>query len=48
MSKNRAIIGGRYQYNPNDPIRQTEYFDEYRVMDKALNNRALLMQIINQ
>lgn len=47
MKGQHQIIGGRYQYTPNNPLRQTAVFTEFKTYDRV-TKRDLLMHILNE
>lgn len=47
MKAQMQIIGGRYQYNPLNPLKQTQVYSEYKVYDRT-TKRDLIMHLINR
>ena len=44
MKTQQALVGNRYLYAPQEPLRQTQNFSQYRTYDKV-TKRDLLLQI---
>ena len=47
MKAQYQIIGGRYQYNPNLPLKHNSLYHEYKVYDRV-TKRDLLLHILNR
>jgi hypothetical protein len=47
MKAQNQIIGGRYQYTPANPLKQSLHYTEYKVYDRV-TKRDLLMHILPQ
>lgn len=45
MKPKNQLIGGRYQYNPLLPVRQTPLFNEFRCYDKV-TKRDLILHLL--
>jgi hypothetical protein len=42
MKAQQQLIGGRYQYNPLAPLRQTNLYNEYKCYDKVTKKDLVL------
>lgn len=45
MKAHQQIIGGRYQYNPLTPLRQNNFYSEFKAYDRV-TKRDLLMHLL--
>jgi hypothetical protein len=45
MKAQQQVLGGRYQYNPLNPLRQTPFLTEYKAYDRT-TKRDLLLHIL--
>lgn len=44
MRVNRQIIGGRYQYSPNECLRRNQVYSQFRAYDKV-TKRDMILQL---
>ena len=47
MKAHQQIIGGRYQYNPLNPLKQTQVYTEYKAYDRS-TKRDLVMHFLHR